>query len=128
MYNRGRNICYYRPSDRKTGDVWRRDFIDPKTKQRRWYEIYGGKLAGILTQSLCREIFFDSLQKVAKWVADEPQLKLVGQFHDEIVLDWRPGPLTLDQTKEQLYRYMSECVIPSFPLDADIKDDYRYIK
>ena len=44
------------------------------------------------------------------------------------MLDWRPGPLTLDQTKEQLYRYMSECVIPSFPLDADIKDDYRYIK
>lgn len=127
-YNRGRNICYYRPSDRKTGDVWKRDFIDPKTKQRRWYEIYGGKLAGILTQSLCREIFFDSLHKVAKWVADEPQLKLVGQFHDEIVLDWRPGPLTLDQAKEQLYRYMSECVIPSFPLDADIKDDYRYIK
>lgn len=124
----GRNIRYYRPSDRKTGALWRKDFVDPKTKQVRAYEIYGGKLAGILTQSLCREIFFEVLASVQSWVDRTPQLKLVGQFHDEIVLDWSPGPLSLDAAKIYFHRLMSTCSIPSFPLDADIKDDYRYTK
>lgn len=128
-YVRGRNICYYKPSSRKTGALWSKDFIDPKTKQRRYYEIYGGKLAGILTQSLCREIFFRTLVNVKQWVDANPQLRLVGQFHDEIVVDWSPGPLSLFDAKLALHRLMSTIQgMPSFPLDADVKDDYRYIK
>ena len=32
-YMRGRNVGYYKPSERKTGDLWKNHFTDPKTKQ-----------------------------------------------------------------------------------------------
>lgn len=129
-YVRGKNVSYYKPSDRKTGDLWKRDFIDPKTKQRRFYELYGGKLAGILTQSFCRELFFESLLQVHDWCGRTGgQVQLVGQFHDEIVLDWKPGALDLDKVKYQLGQMMSHSQLAgSFPLAAEIKDDYRYTK
>jgi len=128
-YMRGRNVAYYKPSDRKTGDLWRTTFTDPKTKQLRYYELYGGKLAGILTQSLCREIFMHVLLSVNNWWTGDRVLT-VGQFHDEIVLDWRPGGMTEDQARSVLYNLMSTAPswIHGFPLDAEIKSAYRYIK
>ena len=129
-YVRGGNIGYYKPSERKTGDLWKNHFVDPKTKQVRFYELYGGKLAGILTQSFCRELFFRCLVNVHRWVQQHPeQLMLVGQFHDEIAVDWRPGQLSLEDAKAKFEELMSDpgsC--RSFPLAADIKDDYRYTK
>lgn len=128
---RGRNVCYYRPSDLKSGDLWRRTFIDPKTKQRRNFELYGGKLAGILTQSFCRELFFESLLRVHHWYQQNQasQVKLVGQFHDEIVLDWKPGGVILAETEARLKQMMSDSAIaPSFPLAAEVKSAYRYTK
>lgn len=129
-YLRGRDICYYKPSDRKTGDLWRSHFIHPKTKQLTWYKVYGGKIAGILTQSFCRELFFMVLDQVRDWVDHHrDQLSLVGQFHDEIVIDWRPGPLSLDSAKRQFEHIMSDSGrFYSFPLAAEIKSDYRYTK
>jgi DNA polymerase bacteriophage-type len=128
-HERGRNICYFKPSDRKTGDLWKNTFIDPKTKQRRNYDLYGGKLAGILTQSLCREIFFRVLKDVDEWVDTSAQLTLVGQFHDEIVVDYKPGVVSLDTSKLGLKSIMSDAgMMSSFPLEADIKSDYRYTK
>lgn len=130
-YIRGRNVCYYRPSDRKTGDLWKNHYVDPKTKEVRFYELYGGKLAGILTQSLCREIFFAGLKRVHQWAREQHpgQIELVGQFHDEIVVDWRPGALSLEGAAADLRRMMSDAgLFRSFPLDAEIKWDYRYIK
>lgn len=50
--------------------------------------MYGGKLAGLLTQSLCREVFFNSLRWVHTWCDAYPNVRLIGQFHDEIVVDW----------------------------------------
>lgn len=131
VYKRGRNVCYYKPSSRKTGDLWSAFFIDPKTKHRRYYDIYGGKLAGILTQSFCREMFFTVLENVAQWVRhNSSQLQLVGQFHDEIVVDWAPtGPLSLAEAKVQLRGIMTDPgKIKSFPLEAEIKHDFRYTK
>lgn len=129
VHERGRNVCYYRPSDRKTGDLWRNHFVDPKTKQVRFYEVYGGKLAGILTQSFCREMFFMVLRQVASWVDTYTNLQLVGQFHDEIVVDWKPGLLSLKGAKADLEQLMSDPgPIIGFPLAADIKHDYRYTK
>ena len=128
---RGRNICYYKPSDRKTGDLWKNHYVDQKTKQVRFYELYGGKLAGILTQSFCRELFFRSLQQVAIWAWQySDSVTLVGQFHDEIVVDWRPGGrLDLEVSKQMLERMMSDPgSVVSFPLAAEIKHDYRYTK
>jgi DNA polymerase len=128
-HERGRNICYFKPSDRKTGDLWKNTFIDPKTKQRRNYDLYGGKLAGILTQSLCREIFFRVLKDVDEWVDTSAQLTLVGQFHDEIVVDYKPGIVSLDTSMLGLKSIMSDAgMMSTFPLEADIKSDYRYTK
>lgn len=131
-YRRGRQISYYKPSALVSGDSWSSSYMDPKTKTRKYYSIYGGKLTGILTQSLCREIFFESLWAFAGWAEKYPNVKLVGQFHDEIVVDYTPGPNneypSLDDTVDALEDYMSKCTIARFPLSAEVKHDYRYIK
>lgn len=126
---RGRNVSYYKPSSRKTGDLWSNTYTDPKTGALRFYELYGGKLTGILTQSFCRELFFRVLSQVGTWAARIPNVDLIGQFHDEIVLDWRPGPTPLETTKADLEHLMSDPgPVQGFPLEADIKSDYRYTK
>jgi hypothetical protein len=129
-YLRGRNVGYYKPSDRKTGDLWSNHFTDQKLKQVRFYELYGGKLAGILTQSFCRELFMHSMELVADWCSGpDNQVTLIGQFHDEIVLDWKPGARSLESVKQTLSTLMSNPGFAvGFPLAADIKDDYRYTK
>jgi DNA polymerase len=128
-YRRGRNVVYYKPSELKSGDLWKDTFIDPKTKKRRHYELYGGKLAGILTQSFCRELFFDCLLSVHKWCQTTPQVTAVGQFHDEIVLDVKPGAKSIDDVERELKQFMSHTgLAPSFPLEGEVKHDYRYTK
>jgi DNA polymerase len=128
-HRRGRNVVYYKPSELKTGELWKDTFIDPKTKLRRHHELYGGKLAGILTQSFCRELFFESMLEVDKWCKTIGQVTPVGQFHDEIVLDVKPGRLDLRDVEHKLARLMSSSAIaPSFPLAAEVKHDYRYTK
>src|SRR5690606_19475368 len=78
IYRHGRNVCYYKPSERKSGDVWRDKYMNPKTKREQRYSIYGGKLTGILTQSFCREVFFWVLHDVQTWVASYPNVDLIG--------------------------------------------------
>lgn len=130
LYMRGNSICFYKPSQLANGDAWSPYYTDPKTKLRKYYSIYGGKLTGILTQSLCREIFFDSLQEVDYALAREQGLTLVGQFHDEIVVDYnsRLCSLSLDNAKALITQAMQRCIVPGFPLVADVKADYRYTK
>ena len=137
-HSTGRNIRYFKPSDRKTGSLWKEGYTDPKTKQYRMYELYGGKLAGILTQSFCREIFFYQLRRVHHWSQLHPdQISMVGQFHDEIVLDWVPPEV--NQSGSVVFRAEAERVLedlmtqaieglPAFPLAAEVKSAYRYIK
>lgn len=131
-YLHGRNICYWKPADRKTGDLWSNMFTDPKTKQRRRYSVYGGKLAGLLTQSLAREMFFNSLQDLSKTVARFPNLKLVGQFHDEIVMEWSPPVMpedaALGPAMTLMENSMSYTTLLGFPLEAVVKFDHRYTK
>jgi DNA polymerase bacteriophage-type len=124
----GRNIRYWKPSERKTGNLWSDRYTDPKTKQTRMHTVYGGKLAGLLTQSLCREVFFESLLTVSQSVESMPNVRLVGQMHDEIVLDWEPGKINLGETFEGLKDAMTSTSLPGFPLAAEIKADYRYTK
>ena len=119
--------------------------MDPKTKRTTFYKLYGGKLAGILTQSLCRELFFNSLfllkeeiRSPQKRLSEAPtNVKLIGQFHDEIVIDWKPphDPFDweLEQTIQVLQKAMStprlgSNTLYSFPLEAAVAHDYRYIK
>jgi DNA polymerase len=129
-YRRGRNVAYHKPSDRKTGDLWKNHYVDPKTKQIRFFELYGGKLAGILTQSLCREIFMRAAVVVAQWCEQSNQLQLVGQFHDELVVDWVPtAQISPAGAKKTLKILMSDAApMKSFPLAAEVHSDYRYIK
>lgn len=130
-YPHGRNVRYYRPTERKTGKLWKDSYRHPKSKQIVHYELYGGKLSGILTQSFCRELFMQALEEVDLWCRQHDELRLVGQFHDEIVVDWRPSPygLTLETAKRSLNSRMSDPGEAfSFPLAAEIKHDYRYTK
>ncbi len=126
----GRDIRYFKPSERKTGDLWSDTYTNPKTKQLEHHKLYGGKMAGILTQSLCREIFMERLAKVAEWLAVTPGIDLIGQFHDEIVLDWQPtAALSYSEAERELEIIMSAPGrFPSFPMAAEVKSAYRYIK
>lgn len=92
--------------------------------------IYGGKLAGILTQSLCREVFFDSVQLLNEVLAEEgvTNAQIIGQVHDELVVDWWPGDHTEEQVQGMMNQAMSYTTLEGFPLVADIKSAYRYIK
>ena len=129
-YLRGNQVCYYKPSERRGGDLWSAWYIDPKTKQKRFYNLYGGKLSGILTQSFCRELFFIALKRVTEKV-ERPGVRLIGQFHDEIVLDYDPlvTPYTVETVKMELEQVMSNPhPFKGFPLAAEVKHDYRYTK
>lgn len=132
VYPFGRGFRYYKPTSRKTGDLWTDQFTNPKTKQIQHYTIYGGKLSGLLTQSFCREMFMHSLKDVWIWTEGSANVDLIGQFHDEIVLDWVPLGTSpgydLDEAKAKLHRSMTNTIVPGFPLDAEINSSYRYIK
>lgn len=129
-YTTGANVRYFKPSSRKTGDLWNATYIDPKTKRRRQYELYGGKLAGILTQSFSRELFFKALSNVENAFNEAHNISVCGQFHDEIVVDWRPdvNGWSLDYSMETLSRNMTAIDLPSLPVEAVVQSDYRYIK
>ena len=94
--------------------------------------IYGGKLTGILTQSLCREMFFDSVEILHQALLEEgvTNARIIGQFHDEIVVDWWPekNGHSLEAVKDIMNGAMSYTVLPGFPLVSEIKSAYRYIK
>jgi DNA polymerase len=134
VYMRGTDVCFYKPSDRKTGDLWSNHYRDPKTGKIVFYKVYGGKLTGILIQSLCREMFFDSMQLLFKVLSEVPNATLIGQFHDELVVSWWPftgiGGRTLQQVESLMSAAMSmtRYSLQGFPLQADIKNDYRYTK
>lgn len=129
-YLRGNNVCYYKPSENKNGQLWSGWYNHPKTKQKTFYNLYGGKLAGILTQSFCRELFFEVLLRVVRQTCSLCA-DVVGQFHDEIVLDYYPskGHHTLGEMQAQLYDVMSHLpLFPDFPMGCEVKSDYRYTK
>lgn len=131
----GNNIGYYKPNETIAGKPWKNTFRDPKTGQTKRFTIYGGKLAGILTQSFCRELFFRVLRDVSCDMV-YPNLKLIGQFHDEIVLEWSPiesvedreQAVTLEYAVQQLESLMSTPPMLDFPLAAEVKFDHRYTK
>ena len=135
-YYRGNDVCYYKPSELKSGTLWRARMTTPP---HAWYKLYGGKIAGILTQSFCRELFFQSLQYMHKALVGIENVRIVGQFHDEIVLEWWPvagmnAPTVtsawwLEDTIAELEWAMTDAgPWLGFPLAADIKHAHRYIK
>lgn len=129
----GDDICYVKPSELKSGDLWRDWWTKDGARGR--YKLYGGKLAGILTQSFCRELFFHSALELERVLSDVNNAQLIGQFHDELVVEWAPdsfraGSRTADlqDVSVIMAKIMSAPLVPGFPLEADINSAYRYIK
>ena len=139
-YFKGSQIVYHKPSSAVNSAPWSDTFMDPKTKQRRNYTIYGGKLTGILTQSFCREIFFSVLEKVETHFSRYANTKVIGQFHDEIVVEWSPPSMSnkgQDTAPEILYQLavmdLKKLMSPisgfgELPIAADVHGAHRYIK
>lgn len=119
---------YYKPSSNKTGDLWKKDFTNPKTGQRQDYSLYGGKMSGLMTQSLCRELFFHVLKSVMFVIREVSNINVIGQFHDEIVMEWQPGPSALNAVMNMLHVEMSKERITGFPMAAEVHSAKRYIK
>lgn len=133
VHLKGSDICYIKPSELKNGALWTDKWTKGKLSGN--YKLYGGKLAGILTQSFCRELFFYSLRAIENQLETVENVKLIGQFHDEIVLEWSPPTHsstftpTLPRMEQLLRECMSECHwFPDFPLAADVHSALRYIK
>ena len=129
-YLRGRDIIFYKASSKVNGPLWTDTYVNPKTKLLTYYKVYGGKLTGILIQSMCRQVFFNSLELLSRALTGTG-VEIVGQFHDEIVVDWNPGrtKLSLDQVITIMENCMSDPgPLKGFPLEADIKHAHRYIK
>lgn len=125
VYQHGRDFRYFKPREAKTGPVWTDRWTDPKTQQVRYHTLYGGKLAGILTQSLAREIFFLQMGEISKDL--DPDTYLIGQFHDELVIDapvWKVSSL-----ESYLKSVMaSDDFIPGLPMEVSVGASARYRK
>lgn len=133
----GRDICYMKPSELKSGAMWKdRWFKDGRSGR---YKLYGGKLTGILIQSFCREIFFYALAELNYELSLFVNAKIIGQFHDEIVVEWtKPDHEQLEEphyvTLARLLLTMKDAMssspsfAPDFPLAAEINSDRRYVK
>ena len=144
VYSEGRGLAYYKATE-SLGDkgLWSNvnETATQKANQGRGPKqkkvkvlntIYGGKLAGIATQSLCRELFFEVLERLAKALEHTDNVTILGQFHDEIIVDWVPGGADSSVSREfvqsTMEEVMSQCTLAEFPLATEIKHDYRYIK
>ena len=135
VYERNGDICYMKPSALKSGPLWQTHWT--KNGQRGPHKLYGGKLTGILVQSLCREIFFNSLVDLQSYMQHLPYAKIVGQFHDEIVveLDATEAEMlgmtaaeAITTVKHKMRLAMTSSSLPGFPLDSEIKSAHRYLK
>lgn len=138
VHLQGRDVCYMKPSELKGGKLWLERWS--KNGQSGPYKIYGGKLTGILTQSFCRELFFNAINDTYRNFSHVKNVRIIGQFHDEIVLEWwPPGPtdtvageerfITLRQAEDWLTDVMTGTgFFPDFPLVAEVNSAPRYIK
>ena len=125
----GNDVCYHQPSELKGGPLWR-DMWRKDGKSGR-YKLYGGKMTGILIQSFCREIFYRGLSLLTAALYDYDNVQIIGQFHDEIVVEWWPTPsgISLEDAMTAMRKAMSDRgLVPGFPLEADVHSDKRYIK
>ena len=132
-YFKGNSLCYYKPEEQyRGGQLWSplNKTASQKAKKDVLLTIYGGKLAGILTQSLCRELFYDSMKALAHMLVNVPNAVMVGQFHDEIAVEWWPDEngASKEVVIGMMERAMTMCRLPGFPLTAEIKSAHRYIK
>lgn len=121
----GDEVVYHKsPSAPNMNKLWTDYVIDPDTKRRIYNKLYGGKLTGVLVQSMARELFFKMVSDIA--IQLPPNCLMVGQFHDEVVLD---VPLDMtDYIERRVVEIMSSSSYPMLPIGCEVKHAYRYIK
>lgn len=128
----GKDICYAKPNETRSGKLWRTRWFKDGASGK--FKLYGGKLTGILTQSLCRELFFSSMADLDNRLVNAPNAEIIGQFHDEIVVHWWPGVeendvhVPLDTVIKAMELAMTDSELEDFPLDVSIGHAQRYIK
>lgn len=129
-FMKGRNIVYHRASEAQSGQPWSSRRAATPTAPAGDFTIYGGKLAGILTQSLCREIFFNRMLEIEKRLPNNAQL--IGQFHDEVVVEaWAdPKGWPLSDIEALVHRQLVRAnpMYPGLPMAATCESARRYIK
>ena len=55
--------------------------------------------------------------------------ELIGQFHDELIVDWWPATITKELAMSRLRdRMVDELLFKEMPIEAEVKAAYRYIK
>lgn len=124
----GRNFQYYRAADTANGALWRDGYMHPKKKVFVPFTIYGGKMAGIITQSFCREIFFRITAAVSTWCDQAPaERTLIGQFHDELIVDHTGTDHAAARSRMQELMQPAH-LVPSLPIHAKVLSNYRYNK
>lgn len=121
----GTEVVYHKsPSAPNMNKLWTDYVIDPDTKRRIYNKLYGGKLTGVLVQSMARELFFKMVSDIA--IQLPSNCLMVGQFHDEVVLD---VPLDMtDYIERRVESIMSSSSYPALPIGCEVKHAYRYIK
>lgn len=123
-------IIYHKPVDAKTKEqLWTDEFTDKQGRTQK-YKLYGGKLAGIATQSYCREMFFTTILRLEKLLDRYPNAQIIGQFHDELVVDWWPDErgISLEDLENMMRREMGPKLHRRWPMAAEVNHAYRYLK
>lgn len=122
--NDRKEITYAVAEEKKTAtNLWKRTNSEGEK-----FRLYGGKLTGTLIQSLARELYFYQLEKLT---THAPEVRLIGQLHDEVVAEWQPGdkcsladPMDAIETAMTLVPwYLKGC-----PVRVKVSHAKRYIK
>ena len=124
----GTEVTYHRtPVSPSKHKLWVDHSIDSDTQEKYTNKLYGGRLTGILIQSIAREIFFFMLKEINM---NMPGLKMVGQFHDEVVIEVRAPSHSQAVMGAQirLEDLMSTSPSSELPISSSASSDYRYIK
>ena len=136
-------ITYMKPNELQTAQyAWTNRWH--KDGRSGHYTLYGGKLTGILVQSFCREVFASALVKLDQELLSCSNAWIIGQFHDEIAIEWQPpqdpnaqSPFeySLDALMDVVQRVMTQTspvalsvTRMGLPLGATVDQAPRYIK
>lgn len=127
MYVFFNKLVYHKPVSATTKALWQDWFVDSEGNRQK-NTIWGGKLAGILTQSFCRELFMEAYRMLIPITVSDSNISVIGQFHDELVMDWVPGKASLESAVSILRTCMNAVGPIQLPINSSIKHDYRYVK
>lgn len=120
-----KEITYAVAEEKKTATtMWKR-----LTSDGQKFRLYGGKLTGTLIQSLARELYFYQLTQLQS-VMGGSSTQIIGQLHDEVVCEWKPGGFGLDRVERVIEEKMT--LVPWYlaacPVRVKVSHARRYIK